>query len=68
MRRVNPAFIPRNHRVEQIIAAATERGDLAPFEELLKVLSQPYREQPGFEAYAAAPRPEERVLRTFCGT
>jgi uncharacterized protein YdiU (UPF0061 family) len=68
MRRVNPAFIPRNHRVEQIIAAATERADLAPFEELLKVLTQPYREQPGFEAYAAPPRPEERVLRTFCGT
>jgi uncharacterized protein YdiU (UPF0061 family) len=68
MRRVNPAFIPRNHRVEQIIAAATEQADLAPFQELLKVLSQPYQEQPGFEAYAAAPRPEERVLRTFCGT
>jgi uncharacterized protein YdiU (UPF0061 family) len=68
MRRVNPAFIPRNHRVEQIIAAATERADLAPFEQLLKVLSQPYQEQPGFEAYAAPPRPEERVLRTFCGT
>jgi uncharacterized protein YdiU (UPF0061 family) len=68
MRRVNPAFIPRNHRVEQIIAAAIERADLAPFEELLKVLSQPYQEQPGFEVYAAPPRPEERVLRTFCGT
>jgi protein adenylyltransferase len=68
MRRSNPAFIPRNHRVEQIIAAATERADLAPFEELLKVLTQPYQEQPGFEAYAAPPRPEERVLRTFCGT
>ena len=68
MRRVNPAFIPRNHRVEQIIGAAIERADLAPFEELLKVLSQPYQEQPGFETYAAPPRPEERVLRTFCGT
>ena len=68
MRQVNPAFIPRNHRIEQVIEAATERADLAPFEELLKVLSQPYREQPGFEAYAAPPRVEERVLHTFCGT
>jgi len=68
MRRVNPAFIPRNHRVEQIIAAAIERADFAPFEELLKVLSRPYDAQPGFEAYAAPPRAAERVLRTFCGT
>jgi uncharacterized protein YdiU (UPF0061 family) len=68
MRQVNPAFIPRNHRVEQVIAAATEQADLAPFEALLKVLSQPYREQPDFEVYAAPPRAEERVLRTFCGT
>jgi serine/tyrosine/threonine adenylyltransferase len=68
MRRVNPGFIPRNHRVEQVIAAAIERADLAPFEELLRVVSQPYREQPGFESYGVPPRPEERVLRTFCGT
>lgn len=68
MRQVNPAFIPRNHRVEQSIAAAIERADLAPFEELLKVLSRPYQDQPGYQPYAAPPRPEERVLRTFCGT
>jgi uncharacterized protein YdiU (UPF0061 family) len=68
MRQVNPAFIPRNHRVEQMIAAATDQADLAPFEEMLRVLSRPYDEQSGFEAYAVPPRPEERVLRTFCGT
>jgi uncharacterized protein YdiU (UPF0061 family) len=68
MRRVNPAFIPRNHRVEAMISAAVERADYAPFEELIEVLSRPYEDQPRFEAYERPPRPEERVLQTFCGT
>jgi serine/tyrosine/threonine adenylyltransferase len=68
MRRVNPAFIPRNHRVEAMILAAIEQGDFAPFEELLEVLSRPYEHQLRFEAYERPPRPEERVLQTFCGT
>jgi uncharacterized protein YdiU (UPF0061 family) len=68
MRRANPAYIPRNHRIEQMIGAAVERRDFAPFEELSTVLSQPYRAQAGFAAYAEAPRPSERVLQTFCGT
>ncbi len=69
MRRVNPAIIPRNHRVEQALEAAVERGDLAPFQELLEALRRPYDEPPArFAAYAEPPRPEERVLATFCGT
>jgi serine/tyrosine/threonine adenylyltransferase len=68
MRRANPAYIPRNHRVEAVITAAVERGDFAPFEEMLEVMSRPYEEQPGRDIYAAAPSPEERVLQTFCGT
>jgi uncharacterized protein YdiU (UPF0061 family) len=68
MRCVNPAFIPRNHRIEQAIAAAVERDDYAPFEELSLVLSRPFEERDEFAAYARAPQPEERVLQTFCGT
>jgi uncharacterized protein YdiU (UPF0061 family) len=67
MRLANPAYIPRNHRVEEAIAAALE-GDLAPFEALVTVLERPFEEQEGKERYAAAPRPEERVKATFCGT
>jgi uncharacterized protein YdiU (UPF0061 family) len=67
MRAVNPALIPRNHRVEQAIAAA-RGGDIAPFERLHQALRQPFVEDPGCAAYAAAPEPGERVLRTFCGT
>jgi uncharacterized protein YdiU (UPF0061 family) len=67
MRAVNPAFIPRNHRVEAVIAAAVN-NDYAPFEELLTVLSKPYEDQPQFAAYAESPLPEQRVTQTFCGT
>jgi uncharacterized protein YdiU (UPF0061 family) len=68
MRRVNPAFIPRNHIVETALNAAVERQDFGPFAELLGVLSQPYEDRPGLERYAASPGPEERVHQTFCGT
>jgi protein adenylyltransferase len=67
MRAVNPAFIPRNHRVEAVIAAAVN-NDYAPFEELLTVLSKPFEDQPTFAAYAEPPLPDQRVLKTFCGT
>ncbi|WP_315729169.1 MULTISPECIES: protein adenylyltransferase SelO [unclassified Bradyrhizobium] len=65
---VNPAFIPRNHRIEAVIAAAVRDDDFAPFEELITVLAKPYEDQPAFAAYAEPPQPEERVLQTFCGT
>jgi len=68
MRRVNPAYIPRNHRIEQVIVAAVEREDFGPFEQLAKVLSQPYRSRATDEAYALPPQSNERVLQTFCGT
>jgi uncharacterized protein YdiU (UPF0061 family) len=68
MRAVNPAFIPRNHRVEQALAAAIDDGDFSPFADLLRVLSQPYEDQPAFAAYADPPQTGERVFQTFCGT
>jgi uncharacterized protein YdiU (UPF0061 family) len=68
MRAVNPAFIPRNHRVEAVIDAAVNRDDFAPFEELLAVLAKPYEDQPAFAVYAEPPEPHQRVLQTFCGT
>ncbi|MGD9912952.1 MAG: YdiU family protein [Rhizobiaceae bacterium] len=68
MQATNPKYIPRNHRVEEAIAAATDNGDFGPFEQLLAVLERPYDEQPEKARYADAPRDEERVLQTFCGT
>jgi uncharacterized protein YdiU (UPF0061 family) len=68
MQRANPAFIPRNHRVEAVIEAAMAGGDLAPFEELMAVLSKPYEDQPAYERYAEPPPQDGRVYKTFCGT
>jgi uncharacterized protein YdiU (UPF0061 family) len=68
MHRVNPAFIPRNHRVEAVIQAAVNNDDYAPFEELLTVLSKPFEDQPAFAAYSEPPEPSQRVTQTFCGT
>ncbi len=68
MRLSNPAFIPRNHRVEELIVAAAEREDFAPFEALLSVVTRPYEEHPDLAHLATPPKPEERVKATFCGT
>ncbi|HJL15128.1 MAG TPA: YdiU family protein [Sandaracinaceae bacterium LLY-WYZ-13_1] len=67
MRRANPAFIPRNHRVEEMIAAAMD-GDLAPFERLLSVLARPFDDQPAHAELAEPPGEEQWRYRTFCGT
>jgi uncharacterized protein YdiU (UPF0061 family) len=68
MRLANPAFIPRNHLVEEAIRAAVDRKDFEPFRQLLDVVTRPYEDQAGRERYAQPARPEERVLATFCGT
>ena len=68
MRTANPAFIPRNHLVEEAISAAVSKGDFSLFETLLDVLARPYEDQPNFGPYAEPPRPEQVVRQTFCGT
>ena len=68
MRRTNPAFIPRNHVVEAALNAAVRERDFQPFEELLDVVSNPYKDRPDRERYATPARPEECVTQTFCGT
>lgn len=69
LRATNPRFIPRNLRVEEALDAATERGDLAPFERLLAVLQRPFDEQPDAAPYAEPPAPAQMAgYRTFCGT
>ncbi|MDW4548269.1 YdiU family protein [Defluviimonas sp. D31] len=67
MRAANPAFIPRNHRVEEAIRAAVA-GDFAPFHRLNAILATPFDDQPEASAYRDAPKPDEVVRRTFCGT
>lgn len=67
MRATNPIFIPRNHRLEEVIAAA-EIGDYAPFERLIGILAEPFTEQPENAVFENPPNPDEVVQATFCGT
>ena len=69
IRAANPWIIPRNHRVEEALAAAQDRDDLAPFERLLAALRRPFDERPEDAAYAEpAPPAVTACYRTFCGT
>ncbi len=67
MDRVNPIYIPRNHRVEMALAAATA-GDLDPLQRLLDAVLDAYRPRPGLEPYAAPAPAEFGPYQTFCGT
>ena len=68
MRSVNPKFIPRNHRIEQVINSAINEDDFSPFHEITKVLTFPFEEQREFSHYAVAPRSDQLVCETYCGT
>ena len=67
MDRVNPLYIPRNHRVEEALTAATA-GDMAPFHRLVDVVTRPYEERPGPEEYAGAAPAGCAPHVTYCGT
>lgn len=69
MRRVNPYLIPRNHLVEQALEAATRNDDIAPFNQLVEVLGDPYTEREAAQPYAVpAPIEQTASYQTFCGT
>jgi serine/tyrosine/threonine adenylyltransferase len=69
MRSVNPRIIPRNHRVEEALAAASDQDDLVPFQRLLDALRRPYDDADELEPYAEpAPAAVTAGYRTFCGT
>ncbi len=64
----NPAVIPRNHRVEEALAAAVERADFTVLDKLMGVLSRPYEEPPEAAGYHLPPPPSAQPYQTFCGT
>jgi uncharacterized protein YdiU (UPF0061 family) len=67
MRHADPVVIPRNHRVEEALAAAAG-GDFSVMHRLLAALRNPFEETPENEPYRHAPRPGGQPYRTFCGT
>ena len=68
MRNSNPAVIPRNHRVEEALSAADEKGDYTVMESLLKVLSEPYAHTAEQAEYAELLPASSCKYKTFCGT
>jgi len=68
MRTTNPLIIPRNHKVEEALDAASINGDLVPMYNLLEVLKRPYDDQSAITAYQSPSAPSEHVYQTFCGT
>ena len=60
----NPAVIPRNHKVEEALTAATD-GDMAPFHALLAAIQQPFTET---EPYTLPAPTGFGQYVTFCGT
>ena len=67
MKTSNPAIIPRNHRIEEMISAATN-GDYAPFHRLLAATGAPFSDAPEFNDLRRPPSAEEEIEATFCGT
>ena len=66
MRRHNPAFIPRNHKVEEALAAASSQGDLNPMNRLLTVLADPFDHAQDWPEFSQPSEAES--YQTFCGT
>jgi uncharacterized protein YdiU (UPF0061 family) len=68
MDRINPIYIPRNHKVEEALAAAVEGENMVPFSHLLTLVNHPFEEIDGNDAYTS-PAPASPVpYQTFCGT
>jgi len=67
MDRVNPVYIPRNHRVEEALAQAAA-GEMGPFHRLLDAVSRPFEERPGLDEYASPPPAGGAPHVTYCGT
>ena len=67
MRAANPVLIPRNHRIEAMIAAAVA-GDMAPFQRMMTALANPFADDGDVDDLRRPPTPQEVVPATFCGT
>ena len=67
MQQANPSYVLRNYLAQKAIKEAQE-GDFSETENLLKVLKSPFREQPGFERYAAEPPASELGIALSCSS
>ena len=64
----NPYVIPRNHKVEEALDAASNHNNLEPFKKLLKNLKKPYDNHSEMKDYQSPPLPSNKIYKTYCGT
>lgn len=67
MKNNNPYIIPRNYKVEEVLALAVD-GDYSLFNEFLAALLKPYAYEKDQEEYAKLPPIPTTSYKTFCGT
>lgn len=68
MKKVNPVFIPRFHKVEEALEAATLGKDFTYLHKLLEVVLNPYTLQETYADYQKPPVGGDGDYRTFCNT
>ena len=68
MQKENPAFIPRNHRIEKAIYEAVDNNDYSYMDHLILLLNKPYQDQPNNSEYMNPPEKPDHNYQTFCGT
>lgn len=68
MKKLNPAFIPRNHRIEEAIQQAHQHHDFSYMKKLLEILSNPFKDQDSEMEYMQPPINKNQAYVTFCGT
>ena len=67
-KKTNPSIIPRNHIVENVINAAVDKNNYKPLDELVFLLEKPFNDYVHKENYISAPKENEDIKNTFCGT
>lgn len=63
----NPHYILRNYMAQNAIVAA-EKGDMDELHQLVRLLQNPFEEQPGFEQYAALPPDWSKRIWLTCSS
>jgi serine/tyrosine/threonine adenylyltransferase len=67
MHRVNPKYVLRNYLAQQAIEKAQQK-DFSEIDRLFTLLQDPFTDQPGMEAYAAAPPNWGKHLAVSCSS
>jgi uncharacterized protein YdiU (UPF0061 family) len=68
MDKINPLYIPRNHKVEEALNEAVFKNNMRPFNTMLSIMQNPYDEVESNKSFAKGPINQDKSYKTFCGT